>query len=188
MKKNRLPKDAVLANILLNPRSSAYRQLCATCSDENQLQSDEAGARLRDEVKAVVTDLLKGNYESVEAKLNEHCSGMATHFRVRPFSTQKSKIKVLRDAWSIEGQRGSLNAHLTKVRLSDRHAWFIEEQPDTVTPEQRVYRLLRETLKSGEIDRFALCKSKDCQQLFFRKSLKGVFCSDHCRAMHHFYE
>ena len=74
----------------------------------------------------------------------------------------------------------SLNTHFTKIRVGDSAAYFVEERPDTATPEQLVYGALRRALTNRDIEKLALCKQ--CCRLFYRrKSLKRKFCSDHCQ-------
>ena len=47
------------------------------------------------------------------------------------------------------------------------------------TPHQLLYGSLRRCVDSGDIAHLALCRK--CRRIFYRKSLKGEFCSDECR-------
>ena len=169
MQKNRVKTDSrLLADIVLNPRSNAYKELCDICTDENGLQSDDAAARLRDELKSILVELLKDNFKPVNAKLVDNVQAPAS-VSVRPISGKK----MLR----------SLNTHFTKIRIGKNAAYFVEELPDTATPEQLIYGVLRRSLKNDDIARLELCEH--CQKLFYRKSLKRNFCSDTCRITFH---
>ena len=63
-----------LADIVLNRRSRAYKELCDMSVKDN-IQSDTAAAELRRDLASVLTELLRGNFALVNERLAAHAIG-----------------------------------------------------------------------------------------------------------------
>ena len=157
-----------LADIVLSTRSNAFKDLCNRSIDENQHQSDEVALRLRNEITTVLKDLLSGkNWDAISDKLAQHAAA-APVLKIRPIGERR--------------RLGSLNISTTKIRLGATDAHLVTVRADEQTAEQFVYRLLARALETKDIQHLALCRK--CGAVFYRKSLKGTFCSDDCRWQH----
>src|SRR5262245_45300204 len=153
----------LLADIVLSPRSSAYKELCAMCTDEKGFQSDEAAARLRDELKLLLADLLNArNLDAINKKLADAPAASPLVIRVR-----------------VSDPTTHVPANEIKV---GKHRLFLRRTLVGTTAEQLVYDVLRRALESRDINRLALC---ECEKLFYRQPLKRSFCSDICRWEYH---
>jgi hypothetical protein len=167
MQKNSALNSRWLADIVLNRRSRAYKDLC-TMATENGLQSDGAAANICVELKSVLMDLLSGNFEPVNRKLAEY--------------TSKPPVITVRPVGSPRPVSFSLATTTQKVRVGDHEVIVQTSPPDKADAEEITYRVLLRSLVSGDIQRLAICHH--CRNLFYRKSLKGTWCSDRCRWAH----
>jgi len=164
MAKNRVTNSKVLADIVLNRRSNAYKELCAIC-DEDGIQSDRPAERLRSELSEVLMDLLRGKFDAVNQKLNEYPRKPASI----SIASSKTKPAVSEQFFST-----------TKaIRIGDNEAFINTVRSNEASPEYLVYGVLARALETGDIQYLGLCKQ--CEKLFYRKSLKGKFCGDDCR-------
>lgn len=156
----------ILANLVLNSRSNAFKELCEASYDSG-IQSDEVAFSLRHEIATDLKHLLGGkNWNAISEKIIRHTA-----------------VPVLRIQSVVEPRRPeSLNSTTTKIRLGATQAILVKSLPDDATAEQIVYRLLARVLETGEIRHLMLCDS--CGELFYRKSLKGRFCCNDCRWAH----
>lgn len=165
MKKNRVKNPAQnLADIVLDGRSPAYKELCLFGSDENGLPSNKPAARLRSEIRSVLTDLLKGNFDAVNQKIAQHTMKVPPLIAVSP--TRRGVTS------------GDFYSTVKQVRIGETDAYLETTLPNSATPEQVVYGLLLRALESGDIHHLTLCQR--CGNIFYRKS-KGKFCRDECR-------
>jgi hypothetical protein len=165
MKKN---SAKTLADIVLNTGSNAFKELRARSIDENQFQSDAAAKRLRNEITTVLKDLLSGkNWDAISDKIAQHAAA-APVLKIRPICERR--------------RVGFLNITTTKIRLGANDAHLVALRADEQTAEQFIYRLLARALETKDIQHLALCQT--CGAVFYRKSLKGTFCSDGCRWQH----
>jgi hypothetical protein len=177
MAKNRVKTNSrLLADIVLKPRSNAYKDLCAMCTDENGFQSEESdavAARLRDELKSTLIDLLNArNLDAINEKLADKAPGAEPAIVALQVSEAKGHASSHDTFWKSE-----------KIRVGNRVLTFKKGFRADATPEQLIYGVLRRSLESGDIARLALCEQ--CQKLFYRQSLKRDFCSDACRWTFH---
>ena len=172
MAKKRENSAAMLfVDIVNNPKSEAYAELCAMCTDANGLQSDKPAASLRAEIKSVLKDLLTGgDLGGVTKKIIKHTREKAT-----------IGLRYVTDPPPV-GFRLSFRPDTQEIRLGNRVAYFDTFSSTEATPRQLIYGALRQTIESGEISRLAFCL--ECEKLFYRKSTKGEFCCDRCRWKH----
>ena len=176
MTKNRGKTDIeYLSDIVLTPRSSAYKSFCAMATDENGFQSDEAAKKIKDDLIKVLREALTGNIKLLNAKIAEWDKHKARRYKLEIPSTARVKLIPLRE----KKLEHSLIVHSKKIQLGNEWFFYCEELSDGATAEELIYDLLLRVLKNDELKRFAICKT--CQKLFFRKSLKGEYCGNSCR-------
>jgi hypothetical protein len=169
MAKREQNRAAMLFVDLINdPTSEAYADLCAMCIDSNGLQSDRAAAILVGEIRSDLRNLLTGgDLGLVKKKIILH--------------TRKNAAI----SWGLRyaGKPPQSRFHLIekKIRLGQRDAYFDtwSAPVEHTTAHRLVYGVLRRLLESDEISRLAFCE--ECEKLFFRKSTKGRFCDNDCR-------
>jgi len=162
MTKNSVTNSKFLADIVRDRRSRAYKNLLKICWD-NDAQSDASAPRLSEELKLVLIELLKGDSTAANQKLADHGT--------------KPGLTVIRQG--LAAKRSYLNSDVKEVRIGQNKAWVETIFPNDATPEELVYGVLRRALNSGDIKHLELCQT--CGKLFYRKSLKGKFCSNDCR-------
>ena len=124
------------------------------CWDDD-LQSDNSAEDLRREFESDLRRLLIGDYETVTEKMTRH---------VPP----PPPIVIHRKARTGE-----------KVRIGDSDVYIETALINGATPHQFLYGSLRRCIDSRDIAYLALCRK--CRKIFYRRSLKGEFCSDECR-------
>jgi hypothetical protein len=166
MKKN---SAKILADLVLNKGSNAFKDLRARSVDENQFQSDAAASRLRSEIAADLKDLLSGkNWDAISEKIQLHATAPSV-LRIRPIGDRRARPE-------------TLNITTKRIRLGANEVNLVTVRPDEQSPEQWVYGLLADALETGDIQRLMLCQI--CGKIFYRKSLKGTFCRNDCRWQH----
>jgi hypothetical protein len=161
MSTNRVRTNSrLLADIVLNPRSRAYKDLLEMSWD-NETQSDASAAQLRDELKSTLIDLLQAqNLDVVNEKLAKAPAAPPAVVRLRV-------------------SEPTTGVPADDIRLG-KHRLFVRRAIIGATAEELVYGVLRRALESKDIERLALCEQ--CGKLFYRgKSLKRSFCSNQCR-------
>jgi hypothetical protein len=146
LRKNRV-YSKVLADVAMNRRTQLNRDFFAICGEDEMVAE-----ALRAEVKLVLAEMLRGDFQCVNQKLAEH--------------TRRSPQVALRRAPERTVRR--------TIRIGETSAlldiMLMEEEP-----EESIYGVLRRSLETGDIKHLSLCQT--CAAVFFRKSLKGRFCN-----------
>ncbi len=159
MKNRAKTPGQLLVEFVSKPRSAVYKEICAASTDENGFQFDGAGARLKSEMKSVLTDLLSGrNFDQINQALCRHAS-------------QKKEVKIRAVG---ENKYYSLDFYIAETRpvsLGRKNICHVDAiYPNPETAHELIYGVLKRALESGgDIEQLGLCRRQACKKMLVSK-------------------